>query len=153
MLVKADAQKDALRNILMQTALSYSRPMELCPNIEEMKVLYRPEMPDSPQAPHSISLAHAEIPEPGEYEVRIKIKWVGICDSDLEAYGGTRSPGACAGRLIFNKPRRVGFFIVNLRRIGMNQNPGAGEIQRALSPGAPVRAGRVAWVSSPGPGK
>ena len=42
--------------------------------------------------PRRLSLRYAEIPEPGDDEVRIKIKWVGICGSDVEAYRGTRRP-------------------------------------------------------------
>ena len=42
--------------------------------------------------PYDISLHYAKIPEPGDDEIRIKIKWVGICGSDLETYRGTRSP-------------------------------------------------------------
>lgn len=44
------------------------------------------------EEPRRILLAHAEIPEPGKGEIRIKIKWVGICGSDLEAFRGTRQP-------------------------------------------------------------
>jgi threonine dehydrogenase-like Zn-dependent dehydrogenase len=40
--------------------------------------------------PRDISMAYADIPEPGPGEVRVKIKWVGICGSDIEAYRGTR---------------------------------------------------------------
>jgi L-iditol 2-dehydrogenase len=40
--------------------------------------------------PGDISIGHAEIPQPGEGEIRIRIKWVGICGSDLEAFRGTR---------------------------------------------------------------
>ena len=42
--------------------------------------------------PRRLSLRRAEIPEPGEGEIRIKIKWVGVCGSDVEAYRGTRRP-------------------------------------------------------------
>ncbi|NJD01441.1 MAG: zinc-binding dehydrogenase [Ruminiclostridium sp.] len=42
--------------------------------------------------PYDISLHYAKIPEPGDGEIRIKVKWVGICGSDLETYRGTRSP-------------------------------------------------------------
>ena len=42
--------------------------------------------------PYDISIHYAKIPEPSEDEIRIKIKWVGICGSDLEAYRGTRNP-------------------------------------------------------------
>ena len=42
--------------------------------------------------PRHLSLRYAEIPEPGDGEIRIKIKWVGVCGSDIETYRGTRSP-------------------------------------------------------------
>lgn len=42
--------------------------------------------------PHRIEMAHAEIPEPDDGEIRVRVKWVGICGSDLEAYRGTRKP-------------------------------------------------------------
>jgi len=44
------------------------------------------------EAHHKIGAAWAEIPEPGDGEVRVKIKWVGVCGSDLEAFRGTRQP-------------------------------------------------------------
>ena len=44
------------------------------------------------RGPGVLEVAHAEIPEAGDHEIRIKIKWVGICGSDLEAYRGTRQP-------------------------------------------------------------
>jgi len=43
-------------------------------------------------APYDISIAHAAIPEPGPGEIRLKVEWVGICGSDVEAYRGTRQP-------------------------------------------------------------
>lgn len=43
-------------------------------------------------APYKIRLDWARIPEPDDDEVRIKIKYVGICGSDLEAYRGQRKP-------------------------------------------------------------
>lgn len=42
--------------------------------------------------PFDISIKYGKIPEPKDGEVRVKIKWVGICGSDLEAYRGTRAP-------------------------------------------------------------
>lgn len=39
-----------------------------------------------------LELGHAEIPDPGPDEIRIRIKWVGICGSDVEAFRGARSP-------------------------------------------------------------
>lgn len=37
-----------------------------------------------------IRTAWAEVPRPGPDELRIRIKWVGICGSDLEAFRGSR---------------------------------------------------------------
>ena len=44
------------------------------------------------EEPFKITPAYAKIPEPGPDEVLIKIKYTGICGSDLEAYRGTRAP-------------------------------------------------------------
>ncbi len=40
--------------------------------------------------PYRMSMQYAEIPEPGEEEIRIKILYVGICGSDIETYRGIR---------------------------------------------------------------
>ncbi len=53
------------------------------PNAQNVAVLHKP---------FEISIARAEIPEPGEGEVRVKIKWVGVCGSDVEVYRGARRP-------------------------------------------------------------
>ena len=42
--------------------------------------------------PYKIGMRHARIPEPGHGEIRIKMRYVGICGSDLESYRGVRSP-------------------------------------------------------------
>jgi threonine dehydrogenase-like Zn-dependent dehydrogenase len=42
--------------------------------------------------PRKLSISYAEIPEPGDGEIRVKIKWVGVCGSDVEAFRGTRRP-------------------------------------------------------------
>lgn len=42
--------------------------------------------------PYDISIAYAEIPQAGDDEVRVKIKWVGVCGSDVETYRGQRQP-------------------------------------------------------------
>lgn len=42
--------------------------------------------------PYKIRLARARIPTPEEDEVLVKIKYVGICGSDVETYRGTRAP-------------------------------------------------------------
>lgn len=39
-----------------------------------------------------ISVKRAKIPEPAANEVRVKIKWVGICGSDIEVFRGAREP-------------------------------------------------------------
>lgn len=44
------------------------------------------------EKPYSMKLVSAAIPEPTDDELRIKIKYVGICGSDLEAYRGIRKP-------------------------------------------------------------
>lgn len=43
-------------------------------------------------SPGILELAHAEIPEPQHGEIRVKVKWVGVCGSDVEAFRGTRRP-------------------------------------------------------------
>ncbi len=42
--------------------------------------------------PFRIELARAAIPEPGIDEIRIRVRYVGICGSDLESYRGIRRP-------------------------------------------------------------
>ena len=42
--------------------------------------------------PYSLRVGYAKIPEPADNEIRVKVKWTGICGSDLEAYRGTRAP-------------------------------------------------------------
>ncbi|TDF91209.1 zinc-dependent alcohol dehydrogenase [Paenibacillus piri] len=39
-----------------------------------------------------ISVKRALIPEPKDGEVRVKVKWVGICGSDVEVFRGAREP-------------------------------------------------------------
>ena len=41
---------------------------------------------------YDIQIRHALVPEPGDGEVRVRIAWVGVCGSDLEAYRGCRQP-------------------------------------------------------------
>ncbi|MFY0654559.1 MAG: alcohol dehydrogenase catalytic domain-containing protein [Cyclobacteriaceae bacterium] len=53
------------------------------PNAQQVAVL---------DNPHEISINYAEIPEPSDEEIRIKIKYVGICGSDIETYRGIRKP-------------------------------------------------------------
>ncbi|MEG0766702.1 MAG: alcohol dehydrogenase catalytic domain-containing protein, partial [Clostridia bacterium] len=73
-------------------------------------------------APYHMSVHNAWIPEPGEDEVRVKIKWVGICGSDLEAYRGTRAPE------FFSIPARLGHGV-------------SGVIDKVGSPVGGLRAG------------
>ena len=42
--------------------------------------------------PRHLTLSYAEIPEPGDGEIRVRVKWVGVCGSDVEAFRGTRRP-------------------------------------------------------------
>lgn len=42
--------------------------------------------------PFRISVQWARIPEPGPGEIRVKVRYVGICGSDLESYRGIRRP-------------------------------------------------------------
>lgn len=42
--------------------------------------------------PRRLELTELPMPEPGPYEVRVKIAYVGICGSDVEAYLGHRRP-------------------------------------------------------------
>jgi len=65
--------------------------------------------------PYRISMRRAEIPEPGDDEVRVKIKWVGICGSDVEAYRGVRAPE------FLSMPARLGHEAVGvLDKVGKN---------------------------------
>lgn len=40
--------------------------------------------------PERLSIRYAGIPDPEDDEIRVRVKWVGICGSDIEAYRGTR---------------------------------------------------------------
>lgn len=53
------------------------------PNAQKVAVLNQP---------FDISVAYAEIPNAAVGEVRVKIKWVGVCGSDIETYRGQRQP-------------------------------------------------------------
>ena len=67
--------------------------------------------------PYHMSLAYAEIPEPGDGEVRVKIRYVGVCGSDLEAYRGTRSPA------FLSTPARLGHEVAGIiDKVGPNVN-------------------------------
>jgi L-iditol 2-dehydrogenase len=78
------------------------------PNAQRVAVLH---------APGDIRMAHAEIPEPGDGEVRVKIKWVGVCGSDIETFRGTRQPE------FVSIPARLGHEVAGvIDRIGPNVN-------------------------------
>lgn len=67
------------------------------------------------EKPFKMSLAYAEIPEPGDGEVRIRIKYVGICGSDLEAFRGTRKAE------FISMPSRLGHEVAGtIDKIGPN---------------------------------
>lgn len=63
----------------------------------------------------SLKNAFAEIPEAGDDEIRVKIKWVGICGSDLEAFRGTRQPE------FMSTPTRLGHEVAGvIDQVGRN---------------------------------
>lgn len=67
--------------------------------------------------PYDISVAYAQIPDPGDGEIRVKIKWVGVCGSDLEAYRGTRAPE------FISTPARLGHEVAGfIDKLGSNVN-------------------------------
>jgi threonine dehydrogenase-like Zn-dependent dehydrogenase len=83
------------------------------------------------EKPYRMKLAAAKIPEPGDDEVRIKIKYVGICGSDLEAFRGTRKPE------FISFPARLGHEVAGtIDKVGKNV--------RGLKPGLKV-ACRYVW--------
>ena len=72
------------------------------------------------QKPYEIEPCYAEIPQAGDGEVRVKIKWVGICGSDLETYRGERQPEflstpARLGHEVAGVIDQVGPHVVGLR--------------------------------------
>jgi threonine dehydrogenase-like Zn-dependent dehydrogenase len=81
--------------------------------------------------PGHLTLAFAEIPEPADGEIRIRVKWVGICGSDVEAYRGTRRPE------FLSIPARLGHEVAGvIDKIGPNVE--------GLLPGDPVTC-RYVW--------
>ena len=67
------------------------------------------------EKPYKMSLAYADIPEPDDDQVRVKIKYVGICGSDLEAYRGTRKPE------FISMPARLGHEVAGvIDKLGKN---------------------------------
>jgi len=76
------------------------------PNAQKVAVLHKP---------YEISIAWAEIPEPGDGELRVKIKWVGVCGSDVEVYRGARLPE------FLSTPTRLGHEVAgHIDRLGPN---------------------------------
>jgi len=62
-----------------------------------------------------ITVKRAAIPEPLEGEVRVKIKWVGICGSDVEVFRGAREPE------FLSYPTRLGHEVAGvIDKIGKN---------------------------------
>lgn len=83
-------------------------------------------------APRQLEMAWAEIPEPGDGEVRVRIKYVGVCGSDVEAFRGTRQPE------FFSTPARLGHEVAGtIDKVGPNGPP-------TLRPGDRV-ACRYVW--------
>lgn len=67
------------------------------------------------EKPYTLSLAEAEIPEPSCNEVRVKVVYVGICGSDLEAFKGTRKPE------FISMPARLGHEVAGIiDKVGSN---------------------------------
>ncbi len=65
--------------------------------------------------PGKLTLSYARVPEPGDGEVRIRIKYVGVCGSDVEAYRGTRRPE------FLSLPARLGHEVAGvIDRVGPN---------------------------------
>jgi len=92
-----------------------SPPLVLCakgtPNSQRIAILARYG---------EMELAYAAIPEPGPTQVRVKITYVGICGSDLEAYRGSRAPEfmttpARLGHEVAGVLDKVGDKVVGLR--------------------------------------
>lgn len=73
------------------------------------------------EEPYHMTVKYALIGEPGEDEVRIKIKWVGICGSDLEAYRGIRAPEFIStpvrlGHEVAGTVDKVGSKVIGIRK-------------------------------------
>jgi len=69
------------------------------------------------EKPYHLKIAKASIPEPGPDELRIKIKYVGICGSDLEAFRGNRKPE------FMTFPARLGHEVAGvIDKLGTNIN-------------------------------
>jgi len=67
------------------------------------------------EKPYTLSLAEAEIPEPSSNEIRVKVIYVGICGSDLEAFKGTRKPE------FISMPARLGHEVAGIiDKVGCN---------------------------------
>ncbi|QQO10980.1 zinc-dependent alcohol dehydrogenase [Breznakiella homolactica] len=83
------------------------------------------------EKPFRMKVVAAKIPEPSDDELRIKIKYVGICGSDLEAYRGNRKPE------FISFPSRLGHEVAGtIDKVGKNI--------RGLKPGQKVTC-RYVW--------
>ncbi|WP_204787540.1 alcohol dehydrogenase catalytic domain-containing protein [Paenibacillus oryzisoli] len=72
-----------------------------------------------------VSNRRALIPEPNEGEVRVKVKWVGICGSDVEVFRGAREPE------FISYPTRLGHEVAGvIDKVGKNM---CGEHLRSMS--------------------
>lgn len=58
--------------------------------------------------PGRIGLARARVPEPGRGQIRVRVCWVGLCGSDVEAFLGRREPEFAA------MPMRLGHEVAGL---------------------------------------
>ena len=67
------------------------------------------------EQPYKMKIVATKIPEPADNELRIKIKYVGICGSDLEAFRGNRKPE------FISFPARLGHEVAGvIDKIGKN---------------------------------
>ena len=83
------------------------------------------------ESPYTMKLAQGSIPEPGPDEIRVKVIYVGICGSDLEAFRGTRKPE------FISFPARLGHEVAGIIDT-------VGEHIQGLKPGMQV-ACRYVW--------
>jgi threonine dehydrogenase-like Zn-dependent dehydrogenase len=83
------------------------------------------------EKPYSLKLTKAKIPEPDPDEIRVKVMYVGICGSDLEAFRGTRKPE------FISFPARLGHEVAGIIDT-------VGEKVQGLKPGMKV-ACRYVW--------
>ncbi len=92
---KADNSAASVLILLLTDAALSGDDMARKMSLADLEITQEPGLNDQRiailKSPYHMETGYARIPEPNEREVRIRIKWVGICGSDLEAYRGTRA--------------------------------------------------------------